>query len=57
MFKPVDLQLDRFTSLFMLSLPVQAELRCVANAVDIEPFFLRLPLKINNKLNKLSTVA
>lgn len=25
--------------LFMLSLPVQAELRCVANTVDIEPFF------------------
>ncbi len=25
--------------LFMLSLPVQAELRCVANAVDIEQFF------------------
>ena len=25
--------------LFILSLPVQAELRCVANAVDIEPFF------------------
>ena len=25
--------------LFMLSLPVQAELRCVVNAVDIEPFF------------------
>lgn len=43
--------------LFMLSLPVQAELRCVANTVDIEQFFLRLPLKINNKLNKLSTVA
>ncbi|STM76762.1 protein involved in detoxification of methylglyoxal [Escherichia coli] len=43
--------------LFMLSLPVQAELRCVANVVDIEQFFLRLPLKINNKLNKLSTVA
>lgn len=43
--------------LFMLSLPVQAELRCVANTFDIEPFFLRLPLKINNKLNKLSTVA
>ncbi len=34
-----DLQLDGFTSLFMLSLPVQADLRCVANAVDIEPFF------------------
>lgn len=26
-------------TLFMLSLPAQAELRCVANEVDIEPFF------------------
>lgn len=57
MFKAGELRLDTFTALFMLSLPVQAELRCVANAVDIESFFLRLPLKINNKLNKLSTVA
>ncbi|MDO1659574.1 polymer-forming cytoskeletal protein, partial [Escherichia coli] len=29
----------RLLPLFMLSLPVQAELRCVANAVDIESFF------------------
>lgn len=32
------MRLDTFTSLFILSLPVQAELRCVANAVDINPF-------------------
>lgn len=42
----------RLLPLFMLSLPVQAELRCVANAVDIESFFLRLPLKINNNVEQ-----
>lgn len=57
MFKPRICSWIGLLPLFMLSLPVQADLRCVANAVDIEPFFLRLPLKINNKLNKLSTVA
>lgn len=57
MFKAGNCGWIRLLPLFMLSLPVQAELRCVANAVDIESFFLRLPLKINNKLNKLSTVA
>ncbi len=39
MFKPVLCSWIGLLPLFMLSLPVQAELRCVANAVDIEPFF------------------
>lgn len=39
MFKPRICSWIGLLPLFMLSLPVQAELRCVANAVDIEPFF------------------
>ncbi len=39
MFKPRICGWIGLLPLFMLSLPVQAELRCVANAVDIEPFF------------------
>ncbi|MCE3097897.1 hypothetical protein LT616_20385, partial [Escherichia coli] len=39
MFKPRICSWIGLLPLFMLSLPVQAELRCVANAVDIVPFF------------------
>ncbi|HBD5032913.1 TPA: DUF2773 domain-containing bactofilin [Escherichia coli] len=39
MFKARNCGWIRLLPLFMLSLPVQAELRCVANAVDIESFF------------------
>ena len=39
MFKPRICSWIGLLPLFMLSLPVQAELRCVANAVDIEQFF------------------
>lgn len=57
MFKPRICSWIGLLPLFMLSLPVQAELRCVANAVDIEPFFSAATAEDNNKLNKLSTVA
>lgn len=39
MFKARNCGWIRLLPLFMLSLPVQAELRYVANAVDIESFF------------------
>ncbi len=57
MFKARNCGWIRLLPLFMLSLPVQAELRCVANAVDIESFFSAATAEENNKLNKLSTVA